>query len=183
MKSIIVIVSMMLCGCATMGDKLTVSYDLPTAQTTWIERNPPTAPLNEAEILAVQSAAKHMTLTQPGASATYESTDESFTRVRHEETTSGDESFLVTVTYKIRDGLVYGETIPSAKAILDPEKEAIAQEVAFNAVKGASAEIPVVYQGRFFIAKKDPIYGFRCNVDVIEKDLEKEYTVYHIKTC
>lgn len=180
-QSVLMIV--LLSGCATLNEKLAVSYDLPKADSYWVERNPPTMPLNAAEALSVQSATGLMTLQRVKGSAYYEGKDESFTLIRHEQLTKGDDTYVITVKYRIRDGLVYGETIPAVVAMLDPKKESIAQVVAFEAVNGSTPDMPLIYDGRMFVAKADPIYGYRCNVEVVEKDLDREYATYRIKTC
>lgn len=182
MKSIILIMSMLLGGCATLYDNLKLSYDLPTAGTTWIERNPPTEPLNSTEILAAQSAAG---LRAEGNKETayYEGKDGSFTLIRHERITTGDEPYVTTIRYRIMDGQIFGETNPTVVVLLDPKKEQIAHEVAINAVNGIIPEIPMLYSGRMFIAKMDSSSSISCRVDVVEKDLNREYVTYHIKTC
>lgn len=181
MKSIIVIVSMLLCGCATLNEKLSLSYDMPKADSCWVERNPPTMPLNAAEALSVQSARGLMTLQRIKGSAYYEGRNDSFTLVRHEQPSAGGEAYVITVKYRIRDGLVYGETIPLVVATLDPQKEQFARKVAFETVNGTNFEIPINYDGRMFIARNNTVN--RCTVEVVEKDLDREYATYRIKTC
>lgn len=185
MRSLIFVQSALLIillgGCATLTEKLAVSYDLPKADSYWLERNPPSEPLNAAEALAVKSAKGLMTLKRPGETARYESKNESFTLVRHELQSIGEESYVITVKYRIRDGLVYGETVPAYVALLDPQKEKIAQEVAINAASGNAPAIPEIYNGRMFIVKNKGMNS--CTVDVVEKDLEREYATYRVKTC
>lgn len=161
--------------------KFALSYDRPIADSYWLERTPPTTPLNAAEALAVQSATGLMTLKRVKGSAYYEGRDESFTLIRHESRTTGEEAYVVTIKYRIKGGLVYGETIPSIVALLDPKKEEYAREVAFKAVNGTTPSIPSIYEGRMFIAGKN-VYN-SCTVDVVEKDLDREYATYRIKTC
>lgn len=185
MRSIIFVQSALLIillgGCATLTEKLAVSYDLPKADSYWLERNPPSEPLNAAEALAVKSAAGLMTLQRPGETAHYESQNDSFTLIRHELLPIGEESYVITVKYRIRDGLVYGATIPAYVARLDPQKEKFAQEVANKAASGNAPAIPVIYNGRMFIVKNMGINS--CTVDVVEKDLDREYATYRVKTC
>lgn len=176
-----VLLIVLLSGCATLTEKFALSYERPAAGSYWVERTPPTTPLNTAEALAVQSAAGLMTLQRVKGSAYYEGTDESFTIIRHEKLVSDAEAYVVTVKYRIRDGLVYGETIPLVIARHDPKKEAIAQEVAFEATHGSTPDIPALYNGRMFVAKNNAYNS--CTVDVVEKDLDREYATYRIKTC
>lgn len=185
MRSMILLQSVLLIflfsGCATLSEQFTVSYDPPKADAYWVERNPPTAALNDAEALAVMSATIFMSVQELKESAYYEGRDASFTLVRHEQLSLSEESYLITVKYRIRDGLVYGETIPFVVAMHDPKKEGFAKEVAFAAANGTTPAIPQMYDGRMFIAKKN-LYNC-CTVDVVEKDQDKEYTTYRIKTC
>ena len=185
MRSIIFVQSalliILLSGCATLTEKFAVSFDLPKADSYWVERNPPTEPLNAAEALAVKSAAGLVTLQSPGESASYESQNDSFTLVRHEQHSIGEESYVITVKYRIRDGLVYGETIPAYVALLDPLKEKFAHEVAVNAASGNAPSIPMIYDGRMFVVKNKGMNS--CTVDVVEKDLDREYATYRVKTC
>ena len=120
MRSIIlaqgILLTVLLSGCATLNEKFALSYDRPIADSYWVERNPPTEPLNSAEAFAAQSATGLMTLQRPMETAIYESQDESFSLVRHEQLTIGEEAYVTTVKYKIRNGLVYGETIPAVIA-------------------------------------------------------------------
>jgi hypothetical protein len=164
-----------------LTEKFSVSFDLPKADSYWLERNPPSEPLNAAESLAVKSAAGLMTLQRPRETAHYESQNDSFTLVRHEQLSIGEESYVITVKYRIRDGLVYGETVPAYVALLDPQKEKFAQEVANNAASGNASSIPVIYNGRMFIVKNKGMNS--CTVDVVEKDLDREYATYRVKTC
>jgi hypothetical protein len=168
-------------GCASLTEKFAVSFDPPKADSYWVERNPPTEPLNAAEALAVKSASELMTLQLPGETAHYESQNDSFTLIRHEQPAIGEESYVITVKYRIRDGLVYGETVPAYVALLDPQKEKFAQEVANNAASGNAPSIPEIYNGRMFIVKNKGINS--CTVDVVEKDLDREYATYRVKTC
>lgn len=170
-------------GCTTLINNLTLSYDLPTANTYWIERTPPTEPLNEAESLAAKSASGLMTLHRDKESTYYDGQDGGFTIIRHENITTGEEVYLISVKYRFRDGLIYGETIPFVIASHDPEKEEFARSVALSWENGSSSNIPVIYGDRFFVIKDDQIYGRKCNIDVVEKDLTREYATYHIKTC
>jgi hypothetical protein len=185
MRSIIflqgVLLIVLLSGCATLNEKFALSYDLPKAGTTWVERNPPTEPLNASEALAVRSATGLMTLQRVKEATYYEGQNESFSVIRHEQQSSSEEEYVITVKYRIRDGLVYGETIPFVAAKLDPKKEAIAQVVAFDAARGTTPAIPPIYEGRMFIAKDN--FHNSCTVDVVEKDLDREYATYRIKTC
>lgn len=170
-----------LSGCASLVEKIKVSYDLPKADSYWVERNPPTAPLNAAESLAVKSAAGLMTLQLPKESASYEGHDASFTLVRHEQQSMGEESHLISVKYRIRNGLVYGETVPAYVARHDQQKEQIAQEVARKSINGREGAIPTVYNGRMFVVKKGSLNS--CTIDVVEKDLNREYATYRVKAC
>ena len=186
MRSIILaqslVVLMFLSGCASLMDKLAVSYDLPPkADSYWVERNPPTAALNRAEVLAVQSAAGLIDLKRPSGSTYYEGHDNSFTIVRFEKMTKNDDAYVTTVKYRIRSGLIFGETIPSIVAMIDPQKEEFARQVAFEAVNGTTPAIPVIYDGRMFIAKNNTYNS--CTVEVVEKDLDREYFTYRVKTC
>jgi len=185
MKSILflqgVLLIVLLSGCATLNEKFALSYDRPIADSFWTERNPPTPPLNAAEALAVQSAAGLMTLKRVKGSAHYEGRDGTFAIIRLEKRISGEEAYVSTVKYRIRNGFIFGETIPLVVAILDPKKEAIAQEVAFEAARGSTPDIPTIYDGRIFVARNN--FYNSCTVDVVEKDLEREYTTYRIKTC
>lgn len=176
-----VVVISLLSGCASIADKLAVSYDLPKADSYWVARNPPSEPLNAAELLAVKSAAALMTVQAPGESASYEGQNDSFTLIRHEQKNAGDESSVVTVKYRIRNGLVYGETIPSYAVLLDHAKEQIAQTVAIEAMSGRSPAVPPMYNGRMFIVKRSSMNS--CTVDVVEKDLDREYATYRVKAC
>jgi hypothetical protein len=185
MKSILflqgVLLVVLLSGCATLQEKFALSYDRPTPDSYWVERTPPTTALNAAEALAVQSASGLMTLKRVKGSAYYESREGNFTIIRHEKRISGEEAYVSTVKYRIRNGFIFGETIPLVVAILDPKKEAIAQQVAFEAASGSTPDIPAMYEGRIFVAKNN-IYN-SCTVDVVEKDLDREYTTYRVKTC
>jgi len=183
MRSIIqsVLLVVLLSGCATLQEKLSLSYDLPKADSYWVERNPPTRPLNAAEALAVQSATGLMTLQRPRATAYFESQDKSFTLIRHEQMNTVQEASVITVKYRIRDGLVYGETIPAYAVKLDPEKERFAQEVAIEVVNGRSPAIPMSYNGRMFIVKNNIVNS--CTVDVVERDLDRDYATYRVKGC
>ena len=176
-----VLLIVLLSGCATLNEKFALSYDRPIAESHWTERNPPTAPLNAAEALAVQSAAGLMTLNRVKGTAHYEGREGTFTIVRLEKRIKGEEAYVSSVKYRIRNGFIFGETIPLVVAVLDPKKEAIAQEVAFEAARGTVHDIPTIYEGRIFVAKNN-VYN-SCTVDVVEKDLEREYTTYRIKTC
>lgn len=185
MRAILVVLSALIFvlfgGCSALEEKFGLSYDLPAVDSRWVERTPPTIPRDAAEDLAVQSAAGLMTLQRIKGSAYYEGQEDSFTIIRHEKRTRGDGDYLISVKYRIRDGLVYGETIPHVVAILDPKKEEFARTVAFSAANGTT--VPVIYEGRVFAVEKDPVYGNRCNIKVVEKDLEREYATYRIKTC
>ena len=172
---------MLLSGCASLNENIKMSYDLPKAETTWVVRNPPTEPLNSDEILAVRSAAELMTLKQAGEAAYYEGRSDSFTVIRHEQLPTSEEMYVVTVKYRIINGLVYGETIPLIATMLDPKKEIYAREIAFKAVNGTSAVIPVHYDGRAFVASIN--ISNSCIVDVVERDLDRVYATYRIKTC
>ena len=171
----------LLSGCASLGEKLAVSYDMPIAESYWMERNPPSAPANAAEELAARSAAGLMTLRNSGETAYYEGQNDSFTLIRHEQQSTGEESYMISVKYKIRDGLVYGETVPSYVAMLDPEKEQIAQQVARESMNRERSAIPSIYNGRMFVAKQN--FYNSCTVDVVEKDHEREYATYRVKAC
>lgn len=179
MRAIIVILSMLICGCATLTEKLTLSYGMPAAGECWVERTPPTVPLNAAETLAVQSASGLMTLQRVGEAAYYEGHEALYTIVRFEQAVPGEDA--TTVKYRIRNGLVYGETIPAVVTTPDPQKEEFAREVAFDAMHGTTPNIPLIYGGRMFIAQNNTIN--RCTVEVVEKDLDREYVTYRIKTC
>ena len=181
MRSIIVIVSMLLSGCASLSESVKLSYDLPKAETTWVARNPPTEPLSSEEILAVRSAAALMTLKQDGEAAYYEGQNDSFTVIRHEQLPTREESYVVTVKYRIMNGLVYGETIPLVATVLDPQKEIYAREIALKAMNGTRDDIPVLYDGRVFVASSNSTNS--CTVDVVERDLDRVYATYRIKTC
>jgi hypothetical protein len=185
MKSILflqgVLLVVLMSGCAALNEKFALSYDLPIAESHWTERNPPTTPLNAAEALAVQSAAGLTTLKRVKGSAYYDGRDGTFTIVRFEKRISGEEAYVSTVKYRIRNGFIFGETIPLVVAKHDPKKEAIAQEVAFEAARGSAPEIPAIYDGRMFVARNN--FYNSCTVDVVEKDLEREYATYRIKTC
>jgi hypothetical protein len=164
-----------------MMDKFAVSYDQPIADSYWMERNPPTRPLNAAEALSAKSAAGLMTLKRTSGTATYEGQNESFTLISHEHLSTGEESYVVSVKYRIRNGLIYAETVPSYVAKLDPKKEQIAQTVAINAASGNAPAIPEIYDGRMFIVQDKGVNS--CTVDVVEKDLNREYATYRVKTC
>ncbi|MFZ2949196.1 MAG: hypothetical protein WA003_06895 [Desulfuromonadaceae bacterium] len=185
MKSILFLQSVLfivlLSGCTTLHEKFALSYDQPIPESYWTERNPPTTPLSAAEALAVESAAGLMTLKRVKGTAHYEGRDGSFAIIRHEKRISGEETYVSSVKYKIRNGFIFGETTPFVVAMHDPKKEAIAQEVAFEAARGSTPDIPTIYDGRIFVAKNN-IYN-SCTVDVVEKDLDREYTTYRIKTC
>jgi len=171
----------LLSGCASLGDKLAVSYDRPVAESYWMERNPPSAPANAAEELAVKSAAGLMTVRNSSEAAYYEGQNNSFALIRHEQQSSGDESSMISVKYRIRDGLVYGESVPSYVTLLDPQKEQIAQQVAREAMNGSRSAVPSIYNGRMFVVKNNSYNS--CTVDVVEKDLEREYATYRVKAC
>lgn len=185
MKSMIlaqsVLLIVLLSGCATLSEKFALSYDLPKGESVWVERNPPTGPLNADEALAVQSAAGLITLQRVKRSAYYESSDENFAVIRHEKRLSGEEVYFVAVKYRIMGGLVYGETIPSVVAKLDPKKEAIAREVAIQEENGTAPEIPDIYEGRMYIVKN--FFYNSCTVDVVEKDMDREYATYRVNKC
>lgn len=172
---------MLLSGCASLNESIKLSYDLPKAETTWVVRNPPTEPLNSDEILAVRSAAEHMTLKQDGEAAYYEGRSDSFTVIRHEQLPTSEEVYVVTVKYRIMNGLVHGETIPLVATAFDPKKEIYAREIAFKAMNGVRDDIPVLYDGRIFAASSNSTNS--CTVDVVEKDLDRVYATYRIKTC
>lgn len=169
----------LLSSCASLKEKLTVSYDLPKADSYWVERNPPTEALNAAEALAVQTAAGLMTLQHSRGTAYYEGQDDSFTLIRHEQ--QSEESYVITVKYRIRNSLVYAETVPAYVAQHDQKKVLIAQEVATEAINGRSPAIPTIYNGRMFVVKKSNMNS--CTVDVVEKDLDREYATYRVKAC
>lgn len=171
------------CGCTTFKESFTLSFDAPTATAFWVERDPPTEPLNAAEALAVQSAAGLMTLQRIKGSAYYEGEEDYFSIIRHEQRSAGGETYVISVRYRIRDGLVYGETVPHIVAVLDPKKEEFARGVAFSVINGTPFIIPVIYEGRVFVPGKGPMYGDQCIIDVVEKDLEREYATYRIRTC
>lgn len=181
MRAIIVIASMLICGCASINETFKLSYDLPINEMRWIERTPPTSPLNLAEALAVESAGKYATIKSPGATAYYESKKDFFAIITYERLYMAEETLITTVKYRIRNGLVYGETIPISTTKQDTRKEAIAREVALNSLNGSSDYIPKLYDGRVFIAKSTPYNT--CTVDVVEKDMDREYVTYRIKTC
>lgn len=181
MRSIIVIVSMLLSGCASLNESVKLSYDLPKAETTWVVRNPPTEPLNSDEILAARSAAELMTVKLDGEAAYYEGQNDTFAVIRYEQLPTREEPYVVTVKYRIMNGLVYGETIPLVATVLDPQKEIYAREIALRAMNGTSDAIPVHYDGRAFVASIN--ISNSCIVDVVEKDLDRVYATYRIKTC
>ena len=170
-------------GCATFEEKFSLSFDEPAVDAFWVERTPPTEPLNSAEALAVQSAAGLMTLQRIKGSAYYEGQEESYSIIRHEQRTTGEEVHAISVKYRIRDGLVYGETIPHVVAIPDPKKEDFARSVALGVANGTPSAIPDIYEGRVFVPRTDSTYGKQCVIDVVEKDLEREFATYRIKTC
>lgn len=176
-----VLLLLLLSGCATVNEKFALSYDRPIAEAYWTERNPPSSPLNAAEALAVQAATGLMTLKRVKGTAHYEGREGSFTIVRFEKRINGEEVYASSVKYRIRNGFIFGETIPQVVAVLDPKKEAIAQEVAFETVRGTVSDIPKIYDGRIFVAKNNEYNS--CTVDVVEKDLSREYATYRIKTC
>ncbi len=185
MKSMIlaqsVLLILLLSGCASLGEKFALSYDLPKAETQWVERNPPTRALNVDEALAVQSAAGLMTLHRVKLSAYYESSSEDFTIIRNERRIKGEEVNFVAVKYRISHGLVYGETLPVVVVKLDPKKEAIAREVAIQEENGTAPEVPDMYDGRMFVVKNF-LYN-SCMVDVVEKDQDREYATYRVNKC
>ncbi len=169
-------------GCATVKEKLALSYDLPVAGSYWVERTIPTEPLNAAETLAVRSAVELTTIRELDQSAVYESKDGNIAVIRYEQQTTGDELYITTVKYRIMNGLVYGESTPIVIAVHDPKKEEFAHEVAFNAIKGINPDIPPSYEGRMFIIR-NMVNSNSCRVDVVEKDLDREYVTYHVRTC
>lgn len=179
LKSVMLVV--LLSGCATINEKLSVSYDHPKADSYWVERNPPTRPLNAAEALAVKSATGLMTIKRGKNAAYYETQENSFTLIRHEQAKTGDDASVITVKYRISHGLIYGETIPAFAVKLDPEKTRIAQEVAIDAENGKSPVIPTLYNGRIFVVKNN--FYNSCTYDVVEKDLDREYATYRVKGC
>ncbi len=170
-------------GCTELKEKFTLSFDVPTVSDFWVERSPPTEPLNAAEALAVESAAGLMTLQRIKGTAYFEGREESYSIIRHEQRTAGNEAYVISEKYRIKDGLIYGKTIPHVVAILDPKKEEFAKDVAFSVVNGTFSNTSEIYEGRVFVPRIDPVYGNQCAIDVVEKDLDREYATYHIKTC
>jgi hypothetical protein len=139
-------------------------------------------PLNAAESLAVKSAAGLMTLKRAHETAYYEGQDDSYILVRYEQQSMAEEqTSLISVTYRIREGRIYGETVPAYAVQNDRQKEQIALEVAREAVQGRSSSIPAIYNGRMFVVKQRGINS--CTVDVVEKDLNREYATYRVKAC
>jgi hypothetical protein len=148
----------------------------------WKPRGSNVFPDTDAEKLAVevtQGAGK--SLARGNLRAYSEGEERGFLVVAVEETPADTEEPIIKIRYRILGQQILFESYPQYVMQVDKKREANAREVAYQAKEGRLPVLPAIYDGNYLY---EPSYDGGCQVEVTEKDIEREpVATYIINVC
>lgn len=174
MRNIVLVCIVMLWGSTVTAEELRLIVD---TQETWTARVRPTAPETEGESLALQAAVAHTAVKQGILTATPVGHKNNCDIVTVEE--SEDEGMCTVKSYEVCRGKISAETREKFVTKPNPEREQIARNVAAEHLRGNKQTVPVMFNGRMFIAD----YDGKCLITIHEKDRDTVHYSYRYNSC
>lgn len=105
---------------------------------------------------------------------------DAFDIVTVEETPeSAAEVFYAVSSFRIRNGMIWGDTNLKYVAKPNRDSEQIAREIAKDYLLGRVSDIPVIFNGRAYVVN----YDGTCLLTVVEKDAVTVHFTYRYSRC